>query len=339
MSSLSRHSLELISILTKAIMALLLCASFGLNAQVYDDDEDAGGKPKIRGQRDLSTNEEQAITIDMMDVEVEDKDDLLYPVGFTMRLYPGDHYTFSDRTVTPSKDFAGTLTVPITVNDGERDSEKFNLKITVKNINDAPIIKSQAQSIATMAGVAVTLQLSYLNVDDPDDDYPSDFNLKVQNGSNYTVSGKSVTPNEDYVGSLSVGVLVNDGAADSNPFDFVVQVSARSNKPIITNQTPVIIQEDQTFTIELSHLVVDDPQNTYPQGFSLQVGAGPNFTVNGATVVPAANYHGDLVVPVTVTRGQEQSDVFDFRITVRSVNDAPVLTLADTSAIRVRYGD
>ncbi|HEX8040294.1 MAG TPA: hypothetical protein VF490_14150, partial [Chryseosolibacter sp.] len=96
-------------------------------------------RPKITGQLDLSTNEEQSITILMSDLFVEDKDDWFYPWGFTMQLYPGTNYTLEGNVVTPALNFTGTLTVEVTVNDGEDDSNKYPLKITVNPVNDKPV--------------------------------------------------------------------------------------------------------------------------------------------------------------------------------------------------------
>jgi len=303
-----------------------------------DDDKEKNFKPKIKGQQPLSTSEEDPITIEMWHLEVEDKDDVLYPIGFTMQLYAGTYYSFSGHAVTPEKDFTGTLTVPVTVNDGKDDSEKFDLKISVSNINDPPVITGQ-QSLGTTAGTGVKLEFAHLSVRDPDNAYPADFIVKIQDGENYSVSGNEITPEETYVGPLVVPIIVNDGKADSERFNFTISVAARSTDPVIKNQVPVIIREDESFALETSHLIVSDPQNNYPQGFSINISAGEHYQVsNGTTIVPAPNYYGNLFIPVTVTNGQDTSDPYTFQITVRAVNDAPVMAM-DTSAIRVRFGD
>src|SRR5688572_27796404 len=99
--------------------------------------------PVIEGQSELSTNENEPITIQFGDLKVTDRDDWFYPLGFTMQLYAGEHYTISGRTVTPESGFNGRLKVPVTVNDGEYDSEPFILKIDVIDINTPPTITGQ----------------------------------------------------------------------------------------------------------------------------------------------------------------------------------------------------
>src|SRR5690348_6365323 len=78
------------------------------------DDTRGNNRPKIKGQSEVTTDEEVPVTIQLTDLVVEDKDDWFYPLGFTMKLYEGDDYTFSGRTVTPDKDFEGTLEVRVT---------------------------------------------------------------------------------------------------------------------------------------------------------------------------------------------------------------------------------
>src|SRR5919109_1129261 len=111
--------------------------SFGI-LQAQDDDSNM--RPRITGQRELEFYEDGSLTIQMTDLEVRDRDDWFYPIGFTMKLYPGENYTLYEYTVISALDFYGELRVPVTVNDGEEDSEIFYLKITVHPVNDPPII-------------------------------------------------------------------------------------------------------------------------------------------------------------------------------------------------------
>ena len=62
-------------------------------------------------------------------------------------------------------------------------------------------------------------------VTDPDNTYPQDFTLKVYGGANYSFSGNTITPAQNYVGELYVPVSVNDGIEDSNIVNVVVTVN------------------------------------------------------------------------------------------------------------------
>jgi large repetitive protein len=76
-------------------------------------------------------------------------------------------------------------------------------------------------------------------------------------------------------------------------------------------------------TIQLSHLTVIDPDNTYPNGFSVDVAPGNNYSISEAVVTPSPNFSGTLTVPVKVNDGINNSALFNLTITVNTVNDPP----------------
>src|SRR5688572_18395961 len=82
-------------------------------------------KPRIRRQQPdpIRINEDTPFVVGFNNLEVRDRDDWFYPWGFTMKLYPGEHYTINGSTVVPELNYSGKLRVPVTVNDGEQDSE------------------------------------------------------------------------------------------------------------------------------------------------------------------------------------------------------------------------
>jgi hypothetical protein len=53
---------------------------------------------------------------------------------------------------------------------------------------------------------------------------------------------------------------------------------------------------------------------------------GTNYTRVDNTITPIKDFNGDLTVPVTVSDGTDDSDVFNLVVTVTPVNDAPVIT-------------
>lgn len=397
-----------------------------------DDDYDYGDggknkKPKIEDQRPLSVNAGESITISLLDLEVEDKDDWFYPWGFTLQVYDGENYTRQGETVTPpssfegelrvpvtvhdgrdysnvynlkitvigpndppvitgqqsisvnedasirirannlviedpddnnfsviihsgsnyavaedqitpSANYTGTLTVPVQVYDGEASSNLYNVLVTVNSINDAPRITGQ-QSLNTTNAAPVLIQLSHLVVEDVDNNYPTDFRLNVRNGNNYQLTDDNqVLPDADFTGNLRVNVRVNDGEANSPNFELVVSVSEGNDVPVITNQSPVIINEDEQFTIELKHLTVFDRDDNFPNGFSLVVSPGENYSLDGNTVIPTPDFNGNIVVPVRVNDGENTSSDFNFQITVRPVNDPPVITLNSADSLILTPG-
>ncbi|MEX1241822.1 MAG: tandem-95 repeat protein [Cyclobacteriaceae bacterium] len=295
-------------------------AIFNLSVQVSPVND----RPVITGQASVSTPEEQAVTIQLSHVTVTDPDDT-YPADFTITALAGSNYTLAGNTVTPATNFNGTLSVPVRVNDGATSSELFQLQVQVTPVNDAPVITGQV-FVSALEDQPITIQLSHLIVTDIDDSYPSGFTLEVLPGTAYTVSGSTVTPENNVTGNLTVRVRVHDGAANSNIFDLNVQINQSNDIPVITGQTAVSTNEDQAFTVQLSQLTVTDPDNNYPADFTLSVLSGTNYTASVNTVTPALNLTGTLSVQVLVNDGQANSNTFNLQLQVDPVNDAPSIT-------------
>lgn len=306
---------------------------------VFADADAQNRKPRIVGQEPLSVNEDESITILMNYLHVEDADDWFYPWGFTMTIYGGSDYSASGNVVTPAKDFTGLLKVKVSVHDGQDESNKFDLEITVNPINDKPVIAGHT-ALSIKESESITLELSHLTVTDPDNKYPDDFTLKVHAGSNYTVNGRTVTPQPGFSGSLSVAVTVNDGQVDSDPYTLPVQVQPVDRVPKITGQVALQVIEDESLTVTLAHLTVVDEDSNYPQGFTLTLSPGDNYlVVETYTVKPSADFFGRLSVPVTVNDGKNTSETFNLVINVTPVNDIPRVTDLETEPLFYGSGE
>ena len=284
--------------------------------------------PIITGQAvAISIAEDQSVVLALNQLNVTDPDNP--PGELTLHVQDGTNYTFSGLTVTPAPDFNGPLHVTVVVSDGELMSAPFNMLVTVTPVNDPPEIVGQ-NPVTTTEDTPVTLSLADLVVEDPDadDPYPDAFTLIVFEGDNYTVDGLTVTPAPDFTGTLSVGVEVSDGVANSNRFNLQIQVTDENDVPVIVSQDPkpLVIEEDTPVTILLSHLTVTDTDNVYPDDFSIVIQSGANYTYSGATVTPALDYTGTLIVTLRVNDGQNNSASFPFEILVVDENDPPTIT-------------
>lgn len=319
-------------------------------------------KPKITGHKDLSTNQGQPIIIKLTDLFVQetgddddDEDDNddhnrnAYPEGYTLEIFKGNNYEVSGNTVTPDQNFTGLLTVEVRVRNEKHASKKYALKITVKPANappenQPPVITGQL-ALSTPKDTPVKINLSDLTVSDPDNDYPSDFTLKVLPGDNYTVTDSGIEPKQDFTGDLFVKVSVNDGTSDSEVYTLKITVTADvNNKPIITGQVGLKIIEGQNLEIKLSHLVVDDGDNQYPEDFTLTILAGDNYTIANHTIIPVSGYLGTLQVKITVNDGNASSEPFDLKIEVVPQGKLEIvgqksLEISEDSAITLRFSD
>ena len=112
-------------------------------------------------------------------------------------------------------------------------------------------------------------------------------------------------------------VLVNDGSDNSNIFALQVTVSPLDDPPVIDGQNPVATPEDTAITIRFSHLLVTDPDlPSYPNGFTLTVQDGVNYTRLLNTITPVTNFDGVLSVPVFVNDGSSNSNIEAFAAAV-----------------------
>ncbi|HZB15135.1 MAG TPA: hypothetical protein VE467_18995, partial [Chryseolinea sp.] len=101
------------------------------------------------------------------------------------------------------------------------------------------------------------------------------------------------------------------------------------NEPVINGQrpTPLITEKNTAITIAFENLRVNDPDflvPPYPQGYTLNVFPGSNYTLSSTTVTPGTNFVGTLTVKVQVNDGKFDSNVFDLKIDVTNIK--PVIT-------------
>ncbi|WP_339719280.1 reprolysin-like metallopeptidase [uncultured Paraglaciecola sp.] len=189
----------------------------------------------------------------------------------------------------------------------------------------APTIDSQ-NTITLSEDSQRQIVLADLNVTDPDSVYPDDFTLTIQDGNNYSVNQQILTPDAEFVGTLAVPVVINDGELDSNVYTLQVQVVAVNDAPIVSSdsQNLLSLNEDTQLNIDFSDLSVIDPDSSYPDDFTLTIQDGENYSIEQQTLTPDAHFNGVLTVPVYVNDGELDSNVLIFQIQVLAVNDAPI---------------
>jgi gliding motility-associated-like protein len=282
--------------------------------------------PVITGQQPVNIQQGENFTVTLAHLTVTDTDNV-YPTDFTLTVFEGNNYTINGATVTPNANFTGTLTVPVSINDGNDESNRFDFSIEVsKSANQAPTITGQ-EELKVKEDETITLKLSDLKVTDPDNNYPNGFSIKIAEGPNYSFSGLTITPAKNFNGPLSVPVTVNDGENDSPGYTVNIEVTAVNDAPTITGQATLITAKNTPLPIVISNLIVTDIDNKFPDDFTMKVSEGDNYTLAGNTVSPSANFVGILTVRVTVNDGNAASNVYDLKINVEAPpNVAPRIT-------------
>ncbi|MHC5112357.1 MAG: beta strand repeat-containing protein, partial [Planctomycetota bacterium] len=284
-------------------------------------------QPVITGQNPVTTPEITEREILLTDLLVTDIDND-YPADFTLAVQDGDDYTRVGNAITPATDFNGDLTVPVTVTDnsGETNatSAVFNLTVSVTAVNNQPVITAQLP-LTTAEDTALAITLADLTVTDADSTYPDDFTLTVQDGTDYTRVNNTITPALNFNGDLTVPVTVNDGEADSPVFNLVVTVTPVNDAPVIVDQSVLTTPEDTSLTIVITDVTVVDPDNLFPEDFTIELFDGTDYTRSGNTITPDLNFNGQLSVPATVSDGELTSAQFILTVDVSSENDQPIL--------------
>jgi gliding motility-associated-like protein len=198
----------------------------------------AKDKLEITGQKQLTTTLNTAITLHLDDFTVTGPGTDKYPSGFSLEVFNGDNYDFSGTTIIPASGFTGTLKVKIRIVSAKEESKKVDIQINViPPDNIAPIITGQV-ALSTKMNTIIEVALTHLTVVDADDTFPAGFTLNVANGANYTVAGTTVTPEENFTGTLTVPVTVSDGRNISNIFQLQIQVYDENVGPSPTGNAP-----------------------------------------------------------------------------------------------------
>ncbi|UKM66119.1 hypothetical protein GSB9_02692 [Flavobacteriaceae bacterium GSB9] len=91
--------------------------------------------------------------------------------------------------------------------------------------DNSPIITRTVKSLTTAQNTFLYISIEDLVIEDPNNVYPNDFELTVLGGENYSISNNTIIPDPDFIGELTVNLVVNDGQGNSEPFQIKVEVT------------------------------------------------------------------------------------------------------------------
>ncbi|MFP6843727.1 MAG: Ig-like domain-containing protein, partial [Thalassolituus sp.] len=205
--------------------------------------------------------------------------------------------------------------------------------ISVDAVNDAPIITSVAPTMATEDS-PYTYQIAVTDPDDANNGTDLNFTL-VTAPEGMTVSATGAiewTPVGDE-GTVDVTIEVADGGENGvQPAsqNFTIAVTAVNDAPVITSAAVVTATEDETYSYEVSAAdeendVLQWSLTTAPEGMIIDSATGV------ITWTPAETVTSEAVV-VEVSDG-EFNDTQSFTVAVTAVNDAPVITEGEATAL------
>jgi len=270
--------------------------------------------PSITGQVTIEIQEDTSREIVLADLTISDLDDnnCQTTADCTLIVQDAANYTRSGangNTITPALDFNGNLSVNVIVNDGFTNSVPFGVVVTVLPVNDAPTIIGVQAALTTPEDTPLTILVENLQIADPDNTFPGDFTLVLQDGLNYTRVDNTITPDPNYNGPLTVPATVSDLEPLSSPvFNLTVTVSSENDIPSadipIGPQTAV---ENSQFTLDVSGNFSDadgDPLTFAASGLpgNPTFGIDPNTgVISGLPTIDDARDNDPYLVTVTVT--------------------------------------
>ena len=114
-------------------------------------------------------------------------------------------------SITPKEfrmEWGGSITFVATDESGASVYDNVRLEITA--VNDEPVIAGQNPKYLLQKKCLTELRLSDLIVEDPDNNYPTNYSMTILSGTNYVVTGTAITPNENVTGTITVQVYVVD---------------------------------------------------------------------------------------------------------------------------------
>lgn len=223
---------------------------------------------------------------------------------------------------TPDNDDVGDYAnIIISVTDGQQTATLSSFTLTVRNVNDAPIITgTPSLSVRQDETYSFTPQAS----DEDSTELTFSISGQPQWASFDSASGSlSGTPSREDIGVYSsVTIGVSDGALSASLESFDITVEAVNAAPT-TSDMQITLNEDTSSTVSAS---VEDSDNdvvtiavvTQPQNGSLTVQSGL-FTYQ-----PIPNFFGTDSFTYSASDGELTSNTSTVSINVTAVNDAPV---------------
>ncbi|MCP4344379.1 MAG: hypothetical protein GY795_02510, partial [Desulfobacterales bacterium] len=264
-------------------------------------------------------------------------------------LVTGTSSTFNITTTAPVLDNSGTPALTgITEDIADGSNTGTLVSSVIASLNGSGITDSDPGQAEGIAVTAVDNTNGNWQFDPAGGTSWTNFSASLPSDSSATLLAPTANirfvPNADYNGAPNITFRAwdqtfgtnGDTGADASanggatPYSSAaetasVTVTPVNDAPVITGQNSVSVPEDTPLTVGLHHLLVTDPDNSYPTGFTLAVTDGTNYTRSGIVVTPVANFVGTLTVPVKVNDGSADSNTYSLSVSVSAVDDGPTV--------------
>ncbi len=217
----------------------------------------------------------------------------------------------------PENKHVGEYDFTITIFDLAGNSDSENVILAVVNTNDPPKIISVSPE-GVYEDELYRYEVLPVDYDINDSVILSIISLPDWiefDEDNRILSG---TPENKDVGKYEFSIVAKDKEEETFTEQVLLTVINTNDPPVILSVIDTAeIQCDSVLTILLSNLNVEDVDNNFPDGFTLTILGGDNYTCSGTDcITPTSEFEGMLYVNVQVSDGVSASNVFSVPVIV-----------------------
>ena len=166
-------------------------------------------------------------------------------------------------TYTPDTDFSGEDTFTYQVNDGEADGNVATVKISVDQLNQAPVAGDD--SLSVVSGNTLNVDAPGILANDTDAEGDPLTATLVSGPTNGTMTlnadgSLSYTPNAGFTGADSFTYMANDGTGDSNLANVTIDVQAAAPVPrnVVGGNDRYTLAQDTTLSADAPGVLGND---------------------------------------------------------------------------------
>jgi len=117
-------------------------------------------------------------------------------------------------------------------------------------------------------------------------------------------------------------IKADDGQKENYLFttSIIINIQPVNDAPVINGTSKLLTTEEDTpLEITISDLIVTDPDNTFPDDFTLIVGDGINYSNSNSIITPNSAFVGSLTVPLFIVDGVDSSAIVEVNVEVTEV--------------------
>lgn len=231
---------------------------------------------------------------------------------------------------TPDENFYGSDVFSVTLTDDQGYTELQSIAVTVISVNDDPVISIQNMITLSEDGTT-TFTFTYTDVDG--DKVTASLSQEAEHGD-VSIKGEQIsyTPEADFYGDDSFVLSMTDGNGYVSLKTINVTVLNVNDAPIISIANTLTVNEDDSQTISFTYTDIDGDVVSATISRDAEHG---DVVVEGTDVsyTPEPNFYGSDEFELLLVDGEGFAGKYVVSINVVSVNDAPVISIAETLTV------